>query len=248
MPRLAPSGNPVGVAYDRSFGQGSGIQVFDAQITEVEDARDILVITEHPVEQGATISDHAYKRPEEVTVRMWFIPQQSDSDPDYVRTVYNQLVALQNSRKPFDLYTGKRVYANMLVSTLVVETSQETEYALKAEVAFHHVILVKTQTAAAPKDQAAPDRTSGTTNTGTNQLQTAPNANQQSITATLDSQENAFADFQQIPQPLGTAGSTDLDIQEVPVAQSTPQLPDPGKTQFPQGIEVAPIAGGAVVF
>lgn len=51
----------------RGFDDGSGtLLIPDATIEEVH--TDDLEITEHPVEQGAAISDHAFKRPAEVVI------------------------------------------------------------------------------------------------------------------------------------------------------------------------------------
>jgi hypothetical protein len=39
-------------------------------ITLVENATDKLTITKHPVQQGATITDHAYKEPSDLSVQI----------------------------------------------------------------------------------------------------------------------------------------------------------------------------------
>lgn len=52
-----------------------------AQITIEETLSDTLVITDHPVEQGAVISDHAYKRPSEVKIQLAW----SDSPPPMIQ-------------------------------------------------------------------------------------------------------------------------------------------------------------------
>ena len=43
---------------------------FTAQVTIEEVHMDELVITEHPVEQGASITDHAFKKPAELLLRL----------------------------------------------------------------------------------------------------------------------------------------------------------------------------------
>ncbi len=57
----------------RSFGE------FTAQVTLEESHRDELNITEHPVESGAAIADHAYRRPAELTIRCAWSNSPSDS-------------------------------------------------------------------------------------------------------------------------------------------------------------------------
>jgi hypothetical protein len=44
--------------------------LFEADITIEETHSDQMEITEHPIEQGANITDHAFKRPAEVTLKL----------------------------------------------------------------------------------------------------------------------------------------------------------------------------------
>jgi hypothetical protein len=83
-----------------------------------------------------------------------------------VKTVYDDLVAKMEKRTPFTLVTGKRTYSNkMLISQISVTTDHTTEFSLMAEVHFQEVILVQTQTTAAPaqQTQSAPQQTSSST-------------------------------------------------------------------------------------
>src|SRR5438477_6816765 len=84
---------------------------------------DQLQISEHPIESGAPISDHAYKRPPEIIMRCGFSNSTVQSE-GYVQAVYALLVDLQDTLEPFDVTTGKRQYANMMVNSLLVTTDQ----------------------------------------------------------------------------------------------------------------------------
>ncbi len=118
--------------------------VFQADVTEMEEHRDQLYVTEHPVEVGASISDHAYKRPSEVQLRIAW-SNSSHADPFYVQRIYDSLLRLQADRVPFNLYTGKRPYYNMLFSMLVVTTDPESEYALRVDATMHQILLAQTK-------------------------------------------------------------------------------------------------------
>lgn len=135
-----------------------------------EVSRDELVITDHPVETGAAISDHAFLRPVEVEMILGW----SDSTAGYVgyaREVYEQLISLQKQREPFEMSTGKRNYQNMLISSLGVQTDEKTENVLMVTARFREVIIVSTQTTGAPKSaQASPEKTGSTTDRGQKQL------------------------------------------------------------------------------
>lgn len=164
-----------------------------------EDHTDMLAITEHPVEQGAPISDHAYLRPAEVKVRCAWSPSSPavsgalgallpisagmlnginrlfNGGPDYLQSVYQALIDLQATREPFVLVTGKRRYENMLIESLGVTTDSANEYVLAVTIAFRQIIIVyTTTTSVAPAEQQAqPQSTAPVQNAGTQSPQAA---------------------------------------------------------------------------
>lgn len=175
----------------RSFGP------IKAQVTIEETHDDEMEITEHPVEQGAAIADHAYKRPARLRVHCAWSNSPSvaglidgavgavkstvsgvqslitGNSESQVRDYYAKLLKLQAERIPFDVYTGKRVYKNMLVKSLNTTTSKETENSLVVIATFQQVILVQTQTVtvgASPGNQADPSATQPPSNAGSKTL------------------------------------------------------------------------------
>lgn len=155
---------------------------FSGQIVMEEDHSDKLTITDHPVETGASITDHAFKNPSEVTLILgWSNSMQAaQGDPNYVRQIYADLLALQASRVPFDIVTGKRAYSNMLMTSLGETTDKDTENMLRVTLACREIIIVDTSTApvpAAQADQAQPQKTAATADTGTKQAIPAKSAN-----------------------------------------------------------------------
>jgi hypothetical protein len=138
-----------------------------------EQHRDQLIITEHPVDQGASVSDHAFKRPAEVTLRLGW---NGESIQD-IQATYALLLQLQSSRTLFDLYTGKRSYINMLIADLAVQTDERTEYVLMATARCREVLLVNTMTVTAGAG----------TNLGTGTLQPGTSANTSVAPFTVDS-------------------------------------------------------------
>ncbi len=129
---------------------------------------DTLMITEHPVESGAAVSDHAYKRPARVEMRVGFSDSAAAAS-GYVQQAYAALLALQEAREPFDVYTGKRAYRNMLIANLSVVTDRKSEWMLGAIVALQQVIIVGTGSivAAPASAQTAPQTTAPVQNSGT---------------------------------------------------------------------------------
>ncbi len=130
---------------------------------------DQLQITEFPIESGAPISDHAYKRPPEIIMRCGFSNSTAQSE-GYVQAVYGLFLDLQNSLEPFNVTTGKRQYANMMISSLLVTTDQESEYVLNIVVGLKMVIITNTSGGGgSAANQASPEQTTGVQNSGVEQ-------------------------------------------------------------------------------
>jgi hypothetical protein len=126
--------------------QGRSIGGFPAQVVIEEVERDELTITEHPVEQGAPIADHAFKRPSEVTIRAgWSATEAGDLSADG-GGIYSILLRMQAALQPFNVFTGKRSYKDMLIASLAVETDEKSEFALMATITCRQIILVSTST------------------------------------------------------------------------------------------------------
>jgi hypothetical protein len=116
-----------------------------AQVTIEEQHTDEVQITDHPIEQGAPISDHAFKRPITVNINAgWSTAWAYDLSAE--SGIYGMLLALQASFLPFDLVTGKRTYANMLIERLIVTTDHQSEFSLMTQIGCRQVIIVKTAT------------------------------------------------------------------------------------------------------
>ena len=155
----------------------------DVVIQEVHD--DAVTITQHPVEYGAAISDHAYREPSQIVMTVGWTPGsllvngvlsgsifkglQSLDD------VYQSLLGIQRLREPFDLITGKRAYTDMMITALSVTTDKDTENALIVTVTMQEVLRARTMVIPAePEKQAEPSKTSTPANAGVKQPQTPP--------------------------------------------------------------------------
>lgn len=157
--------------------------VADVTVEEIHD--DELGITRQPVEQGAAITDHAYKEPSSVMIKTGWSNSspQAGGDPNFVNDIYAQFLDLQLSRQPFDIVTGKRNYSSMLIRRLRARTDETTEDALMMECECYQIILVNTQTVSVPAaNMASPESTAGTVNRGTVSIGPASNFNPGSAT------------------------------------------------------------------
>lgn len=148
---------------------------FDA-VLRVEHRQD-LVRTEHPVQSGASIVDHAYLRPARVILEIGmsdamgsFIAGQFTSSPSRSVSAYQTLLELQSSRVPLTLSTRLNQYANMLIESIGAVEDVRTRFAGKFQVVFSQIIVatIATKTVAARPDQT------DTNNEGVKQTITPP--------------------------------------------------------------------------
>ncbi|WP_426576557.1 phage baseplate protein [Xenorhabdus stockiae] len=126
-----------------------------------EKHQDSAEITEHPVQYGAAISDHAYDKPSEVTMELGFAGGGSlidgfdtptkifDFNTEEIlgrspKEIYEQLLKLKASKEPFDVLTGKRRYRNMLIRAIEVVTDKTSENVLMVTLTLREVIIVDT--------------------------------------------------------------------------------------------------------
>ncbi|CAN0620518.1 Bacteriophage protein [Burkholderia multivorans] len=147
---------------------------------------DEVVVTEHPVETGAPVNDHAYKRPSEIVMKCGWsnadyeallgsrvvsfdaTGANSMATGTYIDAIYSQLLQIQSMRKPIDVVTSRRKYSNMLITGLSTVTDQKTGSALMVTATLKQVIIVSTQATKLPPraNQANPAATAETQNAG----------------------------------------------------------------------------------
>lgn len=100
-----------------------------------------LNITSNPVETGASIVDHAYVLPAEITmqvvmsdVHQSLVPGQFEGGWSRSRTAFDLLRELQRSRIPFSVLCRLGLYENMLIKSLEANDDANTFQALSATV------------------------------------------------------------------------------------------------------------------
>ena len=103
-------------------------------------------ITEHPVQSGASISDHSYQLPAKLTLEIGM----SDAMDSFVKgqwavagksqSAYNKLVELQSSGKPLTITTRLNYYTNMGIESISAPDDKSTTYGLRCSVTFRQII------------------------------------------------------------------------------------------------------------
>ena len=104
-----------------------------------------LGTTEHPIESGSTLTDHAVKRRERLRMHGWV----SDILPapgrellhDAATDAWEAIVSLFNDRTPVTIITPLRVYRNMLIVRAVAPVNRRTGRSLQVQLDFAEVIF-----------------------------------------------------------------------------------------------------------
>lgn len=122
-----------------------GGMVFDAWLRLNHNTS--LTITQHPVETGAAITDHAYNNPRRFSFNL------GQSDVSTIETSlsttpainkYQELVALQQSREPLQLVSKYGIFTNVLIESVDVADDYTTNTVLKATVNLQEIIIANT--------------------------------------------------------------------------------------------------------
>ena len=173
---------------DALFATYRAIGTVIPQVLIEEVNRDDVEITKHPVEFGSPITDHSYKQPVEVMLRVGW--SNAGNYPGYINDVYNALLDLQASRQPFDVFTGKRHYTNMLFASLIQVTNEgSSDHALMVQALLREIIIVSTSAVQAPAS-SLPSQTSNTPAVTTQGPQPVTNATNNA----LNTQSSTFTD------------------------------------------------------
>lgn len=112
-----------------------------------------LSITEHPVETGANITDHAFLEPAEVVMEIGMsdaaksiVSGQFSGKQSRSVTAFQLLKELQQQRIPLQITTRLGTYKNMLVETISAPDDYKTLYGLNATVTFREILIATTKT------------------------------------------------------------------------------------------------------
>lgn len=118
------------------------------------DTEHSLTVTQHPVQTGANISDHAFVNPIRMTMQVGVSDAMAyRAGADYggdgkTKSVqaYRLLCKLQELRTPMQVVTRLNTYQNMLIESIDVSDDASTLCALKATVNLVQVLVVNVGT------------------------------------------------------------------------------------------------------
>jgi len=124
---------------------------FDAIIRA--DHTSTLRMTEHPVQTGSSIVDHAFKLPDHLTLEIGmsdamdrFVSSQFGDNTSKSVSAYQTLKGLQNDRTLLTIQTRLNKYSNMLVESIHAPDDYKTRDGLRCTVAFREIIMATVTT------------------------------------------------------------------------------------------------------
>lgn len=138
------------------LGKQRSIGAIIPAVTIIEEHTDEVRVTDHPVDTGANVADHAIVMP--AVVRCTFGWTDSLFAVNYAirnsilkgltstEDIYKELQKMMKARQPFSLQTGKRKYENVLITALRTSSTVETENSLIIDITFEEVRLAKAKT------------------------------------------------------------------------------------------------------
>lgn len=130
----------IPISPKRTMGGISGYLTID------ENTTDKLTVTKHPVQQGVAISDHAYKEPSELNVKI-----QMGLNIKPLSELYQDFLKLQSDRTKFEVTTPKRTYKNMVLVSISQTTDKITENALALNLSLLEIITVEVTPTVVPE-------------------------------------------------------------------------------------------------
>jgi hypothetical protein len=154
-------------------------------------------VTDIPVEEGSTISDHVVEDQDVVRIQAFIgnaeyvpadssdaIPKEAPDRMDRVLKSYHELLRLKRTKEVVELTTGLDVYTDMIITSFTIDRDVETGANLPFSMEFKRIKIAKSETVAIsagspppPGSGAGSDQVAGTANEGTASTQ-KPEVNQ----------------------------------------------------------------------
>lgn len=136
---------------------------FDAVLRESHTTE--IAVTDNPIENGVSITDHSYKKPDSISIEFAVtntptraVAVEYGVGGDRIRRAYDKIRELMLTREPFDVQTGLRLYSNMICTRISVDQDARTANVLKCRAELREVVFANTQAVTYPERKAGAPR------------------------------------------------------------------------------------------
>lgn len=148
-------------------------------------------VTDVPIEEGSTISDHVIPEQDKISIegfigRTEFVvmnmngmdenPELEPSNENRIKQNYRELKRLKESRQPLTLSLGLDVYKNMIITDFDIDRDVESGRDLPFTMSFTQVKIVKSETTAINVETVSPKNSQQTNDQITEQVNQGVNA------------------------------------------------------------------------
>jgi hypothetical protein len=148
---------------ESKYGTDSLIEI-EWDVSENETHTSSSVVTDHPIEAGADVTDHVVDKADTIVLKL-----RQTNDPIMVpysegfagmsllraEDTYNLLLDLRAERTPFDVLTSLRIYGNCLIESIVTERNASLGRVVSLTVSLKQVKTVSAISIADPRDPRA---------------------------------------------------------------------------------------------
>lgn len=121
-------------------------------------------LTEHPVQSGAPISDHAYVRPKTLTIEVGMTDAVKGGSAGRSASAFKMFMELLSLREPLRVVTRLKTYDNMVITSVSAPDDKSTMNALKAVITFKEVIMADVLTVSVQQKTSSSKTSSTKTN------------------------------------------------------------------------------------
>jgi len=136
---------------------------FDAFLRSTHTSR--LNITQHPVQVGAALTDHAFLQPAELTMEIGMsdtatslVPGQFNGGWSRSVQAFKVLKELQALRVPLQVHSRLGLYQNMLIEEITAPDDYTTLYGLRCTVMLREIMVAQVRTVKISAKPAVTDK------------------------------------------------------------------------------------------
>lgn len=104
-------------------------------------------VTEHPIQSGSSVTDHAYVHPDSVTLEIGMSDVMAqDGEDSHSSNMFALLKEVMYSREPITLVTRFQTYEDMVITAMSVPDNYAVMNGMKANITLQHIVIVTAQT------------------------------------------------------------------------------------------------------
>ena len=172
---------------------------FDAVLST--EHKGTVTVTQHPVQFGASVTDHAINDPDEVMLSIGMTDTMEGVGNNHSVNAFTQLKAIKEARRPVTLVTRLYRYVNMLITSLSAPDDYTTMNGLKANIIFTNIEVVQVGTVTVQETVSA-SKTTSTTSTAKEKSKAKKSSKKKTTKTTKPANESVLSKISKVSGAL----------------------------------------------